>query len=567
MLASTLLSLCAAVQIGVGYDANIDRFDRGTFKSAMYSFEDVADLADFKAEKSKLAQSDLHFKQDAKSLAWEFQSGGSFSIINPEALKLAANRAGGLKFWVYSPTVQPGALKIEGMANGRAVWTFEVKLGFKGWRAVWLMPSQDAKIIEKKMPPLDAIRFIAATAKPGTLFFDRFELIDNVLWVRESDFQLAINPPKSGGVDQTLATYRQKPPADNTPPSSAELAATKVVGERLRNWINGSPEADRHPEVAKLRASMIADAPKVLKEFDQFKIVRHPDGRVTGQPLFGTLHAGAPQVQKLIDAVLLPMTLLYCYPGSPAKPNPYYQSPELLQKIILGLDHTNDQGWAEGSSMGSCYGVVLGQSGYNLILFLLRDELAKAGILERELKTLRYYSHFNELFTPTEASADKLRSVMFFQLLVIASLNDPAEQTRFLRLYSAAKNRQLATMRGNAAFVKPDGTVYHHSAPYWMGYGMNGLEMASRLGYFLRETPFALNTESRDNLKKAFLASRFVSQKYDFPISLNGRWPLWTGGLAQGVMGFGYTAQLFNPADPELAAAWKRLGDFNEEVI
>lgn len=601
----------SAVEYGAGFEANTHRFDLGKFKAAQYSFESPEEFKFWTASQSKISSSTEHYKNGKASLRWDYNAGGliaindskamelaqfpgntnrpsvsiaeagvqneqilarsSLTFIDPEAVAVAQSKTeGGLKFWVYSEKPQDGVMRIEGLNETRVVYTFEVKLQFKGWRAVYCMPSEDAKWLIPK-GKIDSIRFVADTKSAGTLFFDRLELTDGMLFIRASDAQIFINPKRNGGMDQSFNLSKLHPPENDRAPSAEELEGVKIISGRLRNWLNGSAESGRIPEIAKLQASMVQDAPSVLKKFDAFNIQRHPDGHITGTPLFSpSAYSGLPTASDLLTQVLIPMAVLYSFPGSATVSNCYYKSPELLQKIILGLDHANDQGFTAGSAMGDSYGIQIRMAGYNMLIFLLKEELERAGILGREAATLKYYSHFNELYKepePIVGAADSLRGVAMNQLITIVSLDDRSEQVKALRIFTESINRHLAVTHGTTGLIKPDGTVYHHGGPYWMGYGNSGLETGTRIGYWLHGTAFALSEQSQQNLRKALLVSRFVSQKYDLPISLNGRWPFWGNGAVQCLMGFAYLADSSADPDIQLAGMFNRLYDENNPWI
>ncbi|MBR2643169.1 MAG: hypothetical protein IKD46_08570, partial [Lentisphaeria bacterium] len=297
-------------------------------------------------------------------------------------------------------------------------------------------------------------------------------------------------------------------------------------------------------------------------------MIRHADGRITGNPVFNVVHGGLPQIRSLFDMGVLPLALTYRMPGTAEFPNPYYRNPEVRDLILLAFDHAHDQGWAAGSAMGTAYGVNLGLAGYNISIFLMRDELEKAGILDREIATSHYYSGFREHYKPMEfahgiAGADGMRTVALFKLMTIASMPQSDLQIELMRRYCAWLRASLTVSRGLNELIKPDGTLYHHWNPYWAGYGNHGIEMAARLGYFLRGTAFELPRELRENVKKALLTARFVAHKYALPISINGRWPMFEDSLIPALAGFAYGAMMMEDGkiDPELAAAFMRLYD------
>ena len=577
LLSLLLPTIPAAVrgEISAGYDVG-SGFDVGKFKVSCHSFETDDELQFLTPERSKVSISDRHFKHGNHSLRWDFQRGGTLVFRDPEGLKFAANRDGGLKLWLYREKPDPrGELLIEfgteaGLRANRPRYRFPVRQNFTGWRAVWLLPRLDARTVDAKQP-MELMRLNASGLTSGTLYLDRMELTDYVYWARESDRQVTVNTARQGGPNQTEKVFATPFSLPRKPVEQADLDAVELIEERLRQWLTGSADARKNPELAVIADATIRKMPETLKKFDAFEIRRHPDGRITGNPVFNVIHGGQPHIHDFFDNCVLPMALAWHDPGTPDQPNPYYHSPELLEKIILAFDHAHDQGWATGSAMGTGYGLHLGLAGYSLTIFLMRPELEKAGILKREVENSHYVSLFRQMYDPKVRvsceGADSLRTIALFQLLSIISMEDPDMRVLLLRKFADDLNRALATTRGLNAMIKPDGALYHHSNPYWNGYGIHGVEMAARLGYWLRGTPFALNETARNNLKKSLLLARFVAQKYDYTIALNGRWPFWPDGLVPGIPGYAYAAQLFETPDRELAAAFLRLYDLQYKPV
>jgi hypothetical protein len=70
-----------------------------------------------------------------------------------------------------------------------------------------------------------------------------------------------------------------------------------------------------------------------------------------------------------------------------------------LDTILLLLGYIKDQGWTDGSGMGSLdHEMNNAGSGFMHSLFLLRKELAQIGKLDEFLKTMRWYNDFGEIY-------------------------------------------------------------------------------------------------------------------------------------------------------------------------
>jgi hypothetical protein len=90
----------------------------------------------------------------------------------------------------------------------------------------------------------------------------------------------------------------------------------------------------------------------------------------------------------------------------------------------LLLGYIKDQGWTDGSGMGSLdHEINNAGSGFMHSLFLLRKELAQIGKLDEFLKTMRWYNDFGEIyqhnFEYSGTTADRIRTLMFYRLQII----------------------------------------------------------------------------------------------------------------------------------------------------
>ena len=214
--------------VGAGFDAHTSRLDPGTYRSSQYSFEEEGDMRAFAAKNGRLSLSPDHFKHGEKSLRWDFSRRGELTVTDPEGMALLNERVGGLKMWLYAEKPLAGTLRIEGLKGGRPIWSFDFRLGFTGWRALWLRVYEDVRWASgvPKGTAAESLRFTALTGA-GTLFLDRFELINHVLFCRESDFHAFLTPDRYGhGIDGTLQSWQQKPPVDPRPVTAAERAAS-----------------------------------------------------------------------------------------------------------------------------------------------------------------------------------------------------------------------------------------------------------------------------------------------------------------------------------------------------
>ncbi|VGO22330.1 polysaccharide lyase family 8 super-sandwich domain-containing protein [Pontiella sulfatireligans] len=83
----------------------------------------------------------------------------------------------------------------------------------------------------------------------------------------------------------------------------------------------------------------------------------------------------------------------------------------------------------------------------------------------------------------------------------------------------------LKCIPGWADTIKPDFTGYHHRGIYGNSYTGGFMPQAAFGVYALQGTPYAVETNSVENLKQLALTYRLYSQKYAMPFGIRGRFP------------------------------------------
>ena len=206
-----------------------------------------------------------------------------------------------------------------------------------------------------------------------------------------------------------------------------------------------------------------------------------------------------------------------------------------LDTIMLLLEYITDQGWIEGSAMGSLdHAMNKVGSGFMNSMFLLREQLAETGKLDEILKTMKWYNDFGEIyqgnFEYAGATADKLRTKAFYRLEII--LMSPEEtvyekraKLRDMAAYIRWCNNALLAHPAFLAMFKPDLSCFHHLGIYGPAYTPGALTVSSMIWYLLEGTAFSLDTNSKMNIRERLLAYERIAPKYSLPNSICGRFP------------------------------------------
>ena len=509
--------------------------------NAMEAFEQG--VGEWASVGGKISISGEHRKLGGRSLRWDFEAGGILTRHQDATLNQAlGSRDGGVKLWLYCEKPLNGELRFNA-----GTWTFPVKLGFTGWRAVWVVFAEDAQRAE----PIEGFR-ITAPAEAGTIFFDAVEFGD-APWQRQGDEQTPYTNPKrtNGQYWITLHEYSTTPvPEPSGPLQQDDLAAFKEIQSRYETWMvdrMGGSRISVHERMNSVKGYI----ERGHKAFDQLGLVRHGEV-VNGPGVFceeDTLkpHLGADVFQK----IALPLAYNACLNNSI----------RARQRFLDLIDYAHDQGWAAGSLMGTAYMQQLRISSYVHAVYILRKYLKEKGRLQRELDTLRYELGMNQIYREDcpLASADDVRSFLLFRLLYVLMLDDSPAKVRDMEHLVHWMNFVLSVAPGCGDTIKPDGTVFHHATAYASAYGSDAMLMSSLTCYLLEKTKYALSRESGENIKRALLTLRFMAGQYEFPMGVNGRWPFDTGKMYEIASAFAYMAEVKN--DGELGAAFKRLWD------
>ena len=216
-----------------------------------------------------------------------------------------------------------------------------------------------------------------------------------------------------------------------------------------------------------------------------------------------------------------------------------YLNKARLQRIINLLDYVEDQGWADGSALGSLT-AEMNRNGaaYMHTILLLKDSLHKHSTNKSRLlnliKTAKWYNDFGEVYQKKfefgGTTADRMITIMLFRLIIVLVMptSSDAEIKARQRDMDACKKWMDNALKINKAFggvVKPDYTGYHHKAFYGSAYIPQALHTASQLQYLLEGTDFALSDSSKRNLRESLKTLRVIAVKYSTPSSVGGRFP------------------------------------------
>ena len=211
-----------------------------------------------------------------------------------------------------------------------------------------------------------------------------------------------------------------------------------------------------------------------------------------------------------------------------------------LQRIINLLDYVEDQGWADGSAIGSLdQEMNLDGAGFMQTVFFLKESLhanpANKSRLLKLINTSKWYNDFGEvyqtpLFEHSGTTADIMITMLLFRLMIVLIMPTGTEdeikaKQRDMDALKKWMNNALTINKAFGGVIKPDYTGFHHMAFYGSAYIPQAFHTAALVQYLLEGTDFELSSTAKRNLQEGLKNLRVTAVKYSTPSSVGGRFP------------------------------------------
>ena len=511
----------------------------------IYSFESPQ-TETWRADGAELSYSKEHWKLGATSLRIDWAPGAVVRLGAANGLDRASgSKSGGLAAWIYNERPMEAPLRVVFRdAAGAGVCEVEIRLGFKGWRCIWNRFVEDMGKRPGVRIATAELRF-PETETGGTLYLDCLEFTPNVSWQKMSDFQVRVHRTDFSLIPDFMKYRLAEPDPSRRVEATAEQIA--MISERLEAWYLGSGEqaCDWTVRRQEHEAAFIRRGVALSREY------------AMTEPLFPMRTPAKIDGEKtryfmdINKRVLLPLALDYRKNGCS----------ESRDRALRIYDWFSEQGWADGSSLGSLCFEKLRSAGYFHSLFLLRDELPEA-VRMRELATLRWMTLFGICYLepahPGEV-ADNLRALALPKLVYALMQPDEVSRQTALTAFRDYMESALGFGPGYFGTFKSDGSGYHHRGAYNSAYYPHALYAGALVAYLLHDTPYALSPATLANLKRGLLTFRFFCADLRVPAGTAGRFPQGQEGLQELLPAFAYAAYSFPEPDAELLAAARRL--------
>jgi len=516
-------------------------------QSQILSFEDN-NIQKWSATKGNISISSDKAKVGDSSLKWDWKAGDVLSATEPGSLKsVSTGSMGGVNMWIYNTNPKDKTMRINFYnSSGDKKCGIDFNLNFKGWRCLWACFRED---MQHDRTQLSSMKIEMPGSGSGTVYIDYLEFVTTSSWQRMPDFQSRIIKG-----DGTYIELRETQYPASVQPDEEQATAIQTIADKFDKWYLGSGKYESD-NIYKSRANAVA---KWIQNGCKSAPVIESNGTVEKSGLFSLGFDGntvdevkLKTFKNINETNLLQLAFDYRINRNEAS----------LTKAKEIYDWYYDQGWADGSALGTLYLEMLRSGGFYHSVFLLRDNLS--GEQQQRISDAeKWYTRLGQIYDLPDTQgelADYLRSLAVPKLQAILMMDDKGLQTASLDAYREYLNNALSYAPGFAGTLKPDGSGYHHRGTYLSAYYPDALNVGCLLYYLLHDTPFALDEQIFDNLKKALLSYRFLCAEYHVPGGTTGRFPAGSEVLHTLLPAYSYLILTDETPDKELLGAFKRL--------
>lgn len=527
-------------------------------QAQVQSFEDEQAISGWSVSNGSLALSDVQNKLGKTSLRIDWKPGAVVGVGTVQGLEKASQSAnGGIAVWIYNEKPVDGAMTFAFQdAQGKDICTTDFRLQFHGWRCLWNKFTDDMGKERKQRLEKAEIRF-PDSGQGGVIYIDYLEFTPRVNWQEMSDAQASVNRTDFTFIPDFMGYREAQPDYSKTIEATPEQIA--LITDRLDAWYFGSGNSN-HLWVKRRAEKEAAFIKRGVRASGKYSF---------SEPLFAMAFPKTIAGEKttyfmdLNRNVLIPLAYDYRKNGNE----------ESLEKALNIFDWFHEQGWADGSAMGTLALEKLRSAGYFHAFYLLKDKFSPE-VLQRELNTMRWMSLFGVCYDlpayPGEV-ADNLRALALPKLIYALSLTDERERQTALTAFRDYMDNALDYAPGYYGTFKSDGSGYHHRGSYYSAYYPHALYAGALIAYLLHDTPYALSKTTLAHIKRGLLTFRFFSANLSVPSGTVGRFPNGQEVLHELLPAYVYAAYAYRTPDASLLAAAKRLVQNNrtaaEKVI
>lgn len=522
---------------------------------------------------SSAAISDIHYKDGAHALEWNYKPNAVLSI--KKDLKFERRIQGdrdlylsAFVVWVYNEQAQDKTITFQFLKDGKVCTSFPFNINFKGWRGAWVCYERDMQGTPEE--GMNEICIQAPDVK-GKLFFDQMITASKVDPRQQTaDWQVPFVNAKT--TSHWLQIYNHS----LLKPDMPLTAVTDKQKEQFKEMEGRFMELIYHS--GKFYSKTVA---MLRQKFDAYHIT-YKKGKVSGTPIFFVRQSEAferiipgwdkDMYTKMGVEMQAYFDLMYQISTAYLNADDDNAKGELKKMFLDMYNHITDQGVIYGSCWGNIHHYGYSMRNLYTSYFLMRDVLAEAGKLQEAEQTMRWYAITNEVFLKPEGNGidmDAFNTLTEGRIASILMMEDTPQKVQYLKSFSRWIDYGCRPAPGLSDSFKSDGSAYHHCNNY-PAYATGGMGGAVNMIYILSHTDFAVSPLAQETLKKSMLTMRFYCNTLYFPLSMSGRHPNGKGKLIP--IQYAYLAVAGSPdgkqaIDKDMAGAYLRLAKaFPEKV-
>ncbi|KRF02313.1 hypothetical protein ASG89_25035 [Paenibacillus sp. Soil766] len=518
---------------------------------------------------SQLSISDQYYKYGRHSLQWDY-SADSYLKMN-ESILYRPYQEGSISqerdsfvVWIYNGEPISDVVTFQFGRKDQVDCQFAFHLNFRGWRTAWVAYERDMQ--GDPHPEMDTLTIRAPqTIGTGTLHINQLMLntrIDPRFHTRDKQvpFVNLEADLKANAHWLSLLAFDELERRHSMPDvvSSEQQRAHGIIHKRFEELVFQERTVEQD------------DMMRIKETFSTFGISRNGNV-ISGRPIDLPFFDHFPKVERerwkeLANSVQLStytdfmMDIAVCFRST----EHVGWKQDLHVMFIDLLDHLDEQGWTYGSSQGTVHHFGYNYRNYYPAAYLMRDELAQAGRLERTQKTMYWFSGAGRIHSPIEdieGNIDIFNTTLHGILASLLIMPDSPTKVQELTSFSEWLSQSLLPAPGLRSAYKSDGSAYHH-VNHYPAYAIGGFLGVTPVIYLLSGTAYRVDERAHVSVRKALLAMRLYTNKYEWLVSLSARHPTGKGQLE--VEPFKYLALAGTPeglqsVDKEVAAAYLRL--------
>ncbi len=513
-------------------------------------------------------------KHGKQSLRWNWTAGDKLMLYKEIGFQKADTTGkdtylSTFVVWVYNEKPSDDYITFCFGKNGKVDCSFDFRINFKGWRAAWVCFERDMQ--GTPQTGMNQMTIIAPTkAGNGTLYFDH--IILSVMAdsrYQTPDFQAPFVNKETDSHWLALLKYSKM-----KPDYSYGLKITSETGNDIQ-LIEKRLKESIYKKSTKVSNTYLSELQSAVNDYH----IKTVNGKITGKPLWyirstevyerftDNWYQRYAQTNQSLDNCFELMLKIACAYQQTNNPSYKEQLKEMFMKLY---QHTQEQGIAEGSGLGTIH-----HSGYSFreyypALFLMKDVLLENGKLDEAVKSMQWYAATGEVFIKPEKPGmdmDAFNTTAPGRLASILMMNNSPEKITLLRDFVRWADNGLQPSDGLMGAFKIDGAVMHHCNNY-PAYGIGGISGAALLTWLFSGTNFHFSESGHYNLKRAMQTMSFYCNTKEWPVSISGRHPRGTEKLIPeyyALMALAGTPDGKTDFDTEMAGTYLRLIQFDSK--